>query len=229
MGESLARLKDLPPEDRPQEKLARGGVKELSTRELLALLWRTGCGRRSALALADQLLAATGGLRRLAAASPEELRRVPGIGPAKAAQVLAALELGRRLLALGPEERRPVRSPADAATLMMPEMRFLAKEHFRVLLLDAKNRIVASELVSIGTLNSSLVHPRELFRRAIQTSAAAVILVHNHPSGDPAPSAEDLSLTRRLVEAGKLLGIEVLDHLIIGDNRYVSLKERGLL
>lgn len=229
MNDVLARLKDLPPEERPQEKLLRRGAGELSVRELLALVLRTGMGRRPALILADQLLLRTGGLRRLAAATPEDLCQIPGIGLAKATQVLAGMELGRRLLALGPEERRPLRSPGDAATLMMPEMRFLAKEHFRVLLLDAKNRVFGSELVSIGTLNTSLVHPRELFRRAIQASAAAVILVHNHPSGDPTPSAEDLQLTRRLVEAGRLLGIEILDHLIIGDNRYVSLKERALL
>jgi DNA repair protein RadC len=229
MRDATVRVKDLPPEERPQEKLLSHGAGELSVRELLALLLRTGGGRRTALALADQLMLRTGGLRRLAASSPEDLRQVAGIGPAKAAQVLAGLELGRRLLALGPEERRPLRSPADAAGLVMPEMRFLAKEHFRVLLLDAKNRLLASELVSIGTLNTSLVHPRELFRRAIAAAAAAVILIHNHPSGDPTPSAEDLALTRRLVEAGRLLGIEVLDHLVIGDNRYVSLKERALL
>ncbi len=209
MSGALARVKDLPPEERPQEKLLRRGPADLTTRELLALVWRTGAGRRSALALADHLLVQVGGLRRLASTPPEDLCRIPGIGPAKAAQILAGLELGRRLLALGPEERHPLRSPADAAGLVMPEMRFLPQEHFRVLLLDAKNRVLASELVSIGTLNTSLVHPRELFRRAIQASAAAVILVHNHPSGDPTPSAEDLALTRRLVESGKLLGIEV--------------------
>lgn len=229
MAETSMGLKHLPPEERPQEKLLRHGARELSTRELVALLLRTGNGRRSALALADQLLLGAGGLRRLAGAPPEELRRIPGIGPAKAAQILAGIELGRRLLCLAPEERQPVRSPGEAVGFVMPEMRFLAKEHFRVMLLDAKNRVITTELVSIGTLNTSLVHPRELFRRAIQACAAAVILVHNHPSGDPTPSAEDLSLTKRLVEAGKLLGIEVLDHLIIGDNRYVSLKERSLL
>ncbi|MGE5508469.1 MAG: RadC family protein [Chitinophagales bacterium] len=217
------------PEERPQERLLRHGAATLTPAELLALLIRTGTPRRSALALAEQVLSQTGGLRRLAATSPHELCRIPGVGPAKASQVLAGLELGRRLMAMAPEERRALRSPGEAAGLVMPEMRFLAQEHFRVLLLDAKNRVIANELVSIGTLNTSLVHPRELFRRAIQASSAAVILVHNHPSGDPTPSAEDLSLTKRLVEAGRLLGIEVLDHLVIGDNRYVSLKERGLL
>ncbi|MGE5554481.1 MAG: RadC family protein [Betaproteobacteria bacterium] len=229
MNDALARVRDLPPEERPQEKLWRTGAASLATRELLALVWRTGAGGRTALALADHLLAQVGGLRKLAAIPPAELCRIPGIGPAKAAQLLAGIELGRRLLALGPEERQPLRSPSDVAALVMPELRFLSQEHFRVVLLDAKNQVLALELVSIGTLNSSLVHPRELFRRAIQACAAGVILVHNHPSGDPTPSAEDLALTRRLVEAGKLLGIEVLDHLIVGDNRYVSLKERALL
>jgi DNA repair protein RadC len=229
MKDALARLKDLPLEERPQEKLWRAGAASLATRELLALVWRTGAGRRTALALADHLLVQVGGLRKLAAVPPDDLCCIPGIGPAKAAQLLAGVELGRRLLALGPEERRPLRSPADVAALVMPEMRFLSQEHFRVLLLDAKNRLLASELIAIGTLNSSLVHPRELFRRAIQVCAAGVILVHNHPSGDPTPSAEDLALTRRLVEAGRLLGMEILDHLVVGDNRYVSLKERALL
>ena len=209
MSDARLRVKDLPREERPREKLERRGAAELTNRELLAVLLRTGTSRRSALSLADQVLAQAGGLRGLAQTRLEDLCRVQGVGPAKAAQILAGLELGRRLLALGPEERPPVRSPSDAAGLVMPEMRFLAKEHFRALLLDTKNRVMASELVSIGTLNTSLVHPRELFRRAIQACAAAVILVHNHPSGDPTPSAEDLALTRRLVEVGKIMGIEI--------------------
>lgn len=229
MSDAGLRVKDLPAEERPREKLERRGAADLTNRELLAVLLRTGTRRRSALSLADHVLTKAGGLRGLARTRLEDLCRIEGVGPAKAAQILAGVELGRRLLTLGPEERPPVRSPGEAAGLVMPEMRFLAKEHFRALLLDTKNRVLASELVSIGTLNTSLVHPRELFRRAVQACAAAVILVHNHPSGDPTPSAEDLALTKRLVEVGKIMGIEILDHLIIGDNRYVSLKERALL
>jgi DNA repair protein RadC len=157
------------------------------------------------------------------------LSRVKGIGRAKAAEIAAAIELGRRVSNLAPEKRDSVTCPRDVAELLMSEMRFLAKEHFRVLLLSTKNQVIRNELVSIGTLNASLVHPRELFRSAVQRSCASVILAHNHPSGDPTPSSEDISLTTRVAQAGKVLGIEVLDHIVIGDNTFVSLKEKGVL
>jgi DNA repair protein RadC len=164
----------------------------------------------------------------MADASVEELGQVPGMGNAKAARVLAALELGRRLVSQQGDERPQVRSAADVAGIMMPRLRDSVREEFVALLLDTKHRVIENKTISIGHLNASLVHPRELFRECVRRSAAAVILVHNHPSGDPSPSPDDLSLTKRLEEAGRLLGITVLDHVIVGDNRYISLRERGL-
>jgi DNA repair protein RadC len=199
----------------------------MSVSELISSL--TAREGRRAKHIGDSVLETVGSVRALLDASIEELSAIPGVGPATAKRIKATVELARRLACLPPETRVAVRSPGDVAALLMSEMRFLGTEHFRTLLLDSKNRVIASELVSTGTLNASLVHPRELFRRAIKASSAAVVLAHNHPSGDPTPSAEDLALTKRLVEAGRLLGIEILDHVIIGDNRYVSLKERGLI
>jgi DNA repair protein RadC len=222
-------IKALPEEQRPRERMARVGPEALSDAELLAILLRTGWSRESALELAQRLLARPRGLRYLAQVSLEELAAVKGVGPAKAAQVKAAVELGRRLSRAAQAGRPQVRSPADVAALVMEDMRYLDREHFRTLSLNTKNQLVHLDTISVGSLNSSLVHPREVFKRAVMHSAAAVILVHNHPSGDPAPSAEDVEVTRRLVQAGGILGIAVLDHVIIGDGRYVSLKEEGLL
>lgn len=220
-------MRELPSHERPRERLLSVGERHLSTRELLAILLRTGTARESALTLADRLLAHAGSLRRLAAMAPQDLLQVPGIGPAKAAQVKAALELARRLALEPHHERFAVRHPRDVAGLLMGDMRDLDREVFKVLMLDTKHRIIAIETLSIGDLSGTLVHPRELFKDAMRRNSAAVILVHNHPSGDPEPSPDDIELTRRLVAGGRLLGIEVLDHIIIGDNRYVSLKERG--
>ena len=220
-------MRELPSHERPRERLLLLGERHLSTRELLAILLRTGTARESALTLADRLLAYAGSLRRLAAMSPEDLLQVPGIGPAKAAQIKAALELARRLALEPRHERLAVRHPRDVAGLLMADLRDLDREVFKVIMLDAKHRVLAIETLSVGDLTGTLVHPRELFKDAMRRSSAAVILVHNHPSGDPEPSPDDIDLTRRLVAGGRLLGIEVLDHIIIGDNRYVSLKERG--
>lgn len=222
-------IKSLPAEMRPRERLAAGGPEALSSAELLAIILRTGWREESALALAQRLLARPRGLRYLAEAGYAELAALKGMGPAKAAQVKAAVELGRRLAQAGQAARTVIRSPLDVAALFMEEMRYLDREHFRVLLLNTKNQVLAQEKVSVGSINSSIVHPREVFKRAIKESAAALILVHNHPSGDPAPSREDLEVTKRLMEAGKILGIAVLDHVIIGDGRYLSLREKGLL
>ncbi|MBF7084619.1 DNA repair protein RadC [Desulfallas sp. Bu1-1] len=168
-------------------------------------------------------------LRELAEMTPEELMALPGIGRAKAIRLAAAFELARRLANTMPEDRPSIRSPENAAVLVMGEMRHLDREHFWALLLNTKNRVIAREVISIGTLNSSAVHPRELFKAAIRRSAAAVILVHNHPSGDPTPSQQDIEVTKRMVEAGNIVGINVLDHLVIGDNQFVSLKAQGLM
>jgi DNA repair protein RadC len=195
-------IKGLPEELRPRERMQAMGTQALSSTELLAILIGTGTLGESALELAQRLLQEPGGLRHLAEVPLDQLCRVKGIGVAKAARIKAAVEVGKRLACLGPETRSVIRS------------------------LNTKNQVMAVETISIGTLNSSLVHPREVFKSAVLKSAAAMILVHNHPSGDPAPSKEDLEITRRLAEVGKLIGIEVLDHIIIGDHVFISLKER---
>lgn len=167
------------------------------------------------------------GLRYLVTCALDDLRRVPGVGLAKAVQIKAAVELGRRI-ATASAARVAVRSPRDVSGLVMEEMRYLDREQFRIVLLDSKNQVLGLKVVSVGSLSSSIVHPREVFKEAITRSSAAVILVHNHPSGDPTPSQEDIEVTRRLADAGRLLGIEVLDHIVVGDNRYVSFKEKGI-
>ncbi|HHX49997.1 MAG TPA: DNA repair protein RadC [Clostridia bacterium] len=212
---------------RPREKMQSQGPEALSDGELLAILIRVGGRSESALDLANRLLAQPQGLRFLVEATIEELSRIKGIGLAKASQIKAAVELGRRISLDRGEIRPVIRSPEDVAALLMEKMRFLDREHFQVLTLNTKNQVLGIETAFIGSLNSSIVHPREIFKEAIRRSAAALILVHNHPSGDPNPSPEDLAVTRRLQEAGQLLGIEVLDHVIIGDQRFYSLKQQG--
>lgn len=222
-------LKDLPPEVRPRERLARDGEKSLSDAELLAIILRTGTQQETALELAQRLLYQFGGLQGLYRCSLSELAKVKGVGMAKACQIKAAMEIGRRSFEGSRSEKIFIRSPSDVARLLMSEMRYLDRENLKAVLLNTRNAVLDVVTVSVGTLNASLAHPRECFKEAIRQSAAAVIFVHNHPSGDPSPSPEDISLTRQLIEAGKLLGIEVLDHIIIGDGVFVSLKERGLM
>ncbi|RXZ84539.1 JAB domain-containing protein [Paenibacillaceae bacterium] len=222
-------LRDVPNEERPRERMMHYGAQALSHAELLAILLRTGTRRESAVHLASRVLKECGSLRNLVDMSMEELISIHGIGPAKALQLRAGIELGRRLSRSTMEDKPTVRSPKDAADYMMEQMRYLDKEHFVCLFLNTKNHIIAEQTLSVGTLNASLVHPREVFRAAIKCSSASIICLHNHPSGDPTPSPEDIGLTRRLVEAGTLIGIDILDHIIIGDKRFVSLKEQGLL
>ena len=221
-------IKDLPVEERPRERLKKYGAGSLANAELLAIILRTGVGGENVLNLATRLLARFGGLMGLARASVSELCGEKGIGVAKAAQLKAAMELGRRLLIASPEERLQVKSPADAANLMMTEMGMLEQEHMRLILLDSKNYILDTPTMYIGSLNTSVIRVGELFREAIKQNSAAIIVVHNHPSGDPTPSPEDVAVTELITQAGQLLDIDVLDHLIIGQQRYVSLKERGL-
>jgi len=222
-------MRDYPREERPRERLERYGVGTLSTAELLAIILHSGIKGVSVLQLAQTLLNRFNGLRNLAGATVQELGTVNGIGPAKACELHAAFELGKRL-AISPDTPRPIiTSPLDAVNLLMDELRYLKEEHFRVLLLDTRNQVIVNRDISVGSLNASIVHPRETFKAAISALAAAIIIVHNHPSGDPAPSTEDLSLTARLVKCGELVGIPVLDHLIIGDGRYLSLKEKGMM
>jgi len=221
------RVRDLPPEDRPRERLARHGPSTLSNRELLALVLGSGSTRASALDVAEALLGT--GLRGLASRSLSELENHPGLGLPKAARVVAALELGARLASEGRHPSPAFRTPHDSAAYLLPRYGARPVETFGLLALDVRHRLKREAVVSVGCLTSSLVHPREVFQEAVACRAAALVLFHNHPSGDPEPSAEDLSLTRRLVSAGTLMGIEVLDHVILGAGRFVSLKERGVL
>jgi DNA repair protein RadC len=220
-------VRDLPVEDRPRERLARLGAPALSNRELLAVVVGTGSRRASAIDLAEGLLRR--GLRDLAGRSLADLERGNGLGRAKATRVLAALELGARLSSEPGAATATFRTPQESARYLLPLYGSEPVENFGVLCLDVRRRLKHRKVVSVGCLTSSLVHPREVFKEAVDARAAALILFHNHPSGDPEPSAEDVSITRRLVSAGTLLGIEVLDHVILGAGRYVSLKERGLL
>jgi len=221
-------IKDLPLDLRPRERLAKVGEGALSTAELVAIILRTGVGGQNALTVATGLLSRFGGLSGLARASISELQAVKGMGTAKSAQVKAALELGRRMLLAAPEDRLVVRSPRDLAQVLMAEMAHLDQEHFRTVFLDTRNRVLGSETIYQGSLNASYIRVAEVFRGAVRRNCASIIVAHNHPSGDPAPSPEDVSVTRQLVAAGRLLDIEVLDHLVVGQQRFVSLRERGL-
>jgi DNA repair protein RadC len=225
---SYYRITDLDETERPRERLAELGPQALSNAELIAILLRVGVPGENAVQVGQRLLQDLGGIHGLHKATFEEVCLQHGIGPAKASQIKAAIELGRRLTAQIPDEKPSVHSPGDAAELVRYEMGALEQEHLRVILLDTRNRVVNIEKLYIGSLNASTVRVGEVFRAAIQRSAAAVIVVHNHPSGDPTPSPEDVALTRSIVQAGKLLDIDVLDHLVIGHNRWVSMKERGL-
>ncbi len=222
-------IKELPADERPREKLREHGAHSLGNSELLAILLRTGSHDSSALRLAEHLLDQQEGLAGLGNATMEDLEQIKGIGEAKALTIMAAVELGRRVLSLAPLDRIGIRTPDDVAALLMPRFRYETRENFLAVLLSTKNHVLKTSVISVGSLNASIVHPRELFREAINASAASVILAHNHPSGDPAPSAEDIDLTRKLAEAGKLLDIPVLDHIILGDGKYISLKEKGIL
>lgn len=222
-------MRDVPNEDRPRERMMQFGPSALSHAELLAVLIRTGTLSESAVHLAQRLLKEAGSLRQLVDMSIGQLTKVKGIGPAKALQLQAGIELGRRLARSTNQDTVTVGSPRDAANIVMEDMRYLPNEHFVCLFLNTKNHVLARETLSIGSLNAAIVHPREVFRAAIRRNSASIICVHNHPSGDPTPSQEDIQLTERLMEAGEIIGIDVLDHIIIGDLQFVSLKEQGLM
>ncbi|MBI2908387.1 MAG: DNA repair protein RadC [Chloroflexi bacterium] len=221
------RIQDLPSAERPRERLRHNGADKLSDAELLAIILRTGAHSVSALELANGLVAKFKGLRGLAQAGFADLCELKGLGEAKAAQVKAALELAKRLAAARQEEKPTVSSPRDVFDLLKPEMDLLEQEHMHVVLLNTRNEVVATPLVYKGNVNTSLIRINELFRDAVRYGCPSLIVVHNHPSGDPKPSPEDIEVTRQIVGAGKLLQIEVLDHIVIG-NGYVSLKEQGL-
>ncbi len=222
-------IKDLPVNERPREKMKELGPEKLSNAELLALILRTGYQEETAIRVAERIIFQAGGLRFLPDYTLEELQEIKGIGLAKAVQIKAVLELGKRLAVSTRPASISLTSPQDVARFLMEEMRYYQKEYFRIVLLNTKNQIISVEDVSVGSLNSSIVHPREIFNHPVKKSAASILLVHNHPSGDPSPSKEDLDVTKRLIEAGNILGIQVLDHVIVGDGRYLSFKEEGLL
>ena len=232
-GDGLGRyqptIRDLPQGERPRERLREYGAKHLSNTELIAILLRTGLQGENVLSLSSRLLARFKGLAGLGRASFAELCAERGLSEAKACQVMAALELGRRFVSLAPEERMVISSPKDVANLVMAEMAAFDQEHLRVVLLNTKNEVLSIQEIYIGNVNSSVVRPGEVLRPAVRDNAPSVIVVHNHPSGDPTPSPEDIAITRELLAAGKLLGIDLLDHLVVGSgNRYVSLNEKGL-
>ncbi len=220
---------DLPLSERPRERLLKLGVEALSTQEILSLILGRGIKGESVIVTAQNLLKEFGNLKGIANASIEELIQIKGIGQAKAAQLKAAFELAKRLENFPEETLKPViKSPEDVIKVMKKHFKGKKKEHFWILSLDTRNRLINSKEVSVGSLDSTIVHPREVFKEAISASAASVIFVHNHPSGDPEPSEEDIKLTKRLVQAGDIIGIDVLDHIILGDRKYLSLKARNL-
>jgi DNA repair protein RadC len=222
------RITDLAADERPRERLGKLGPQALSNAELLAILLRVGVTGENAVQVGQRLLQTFGGLAGLHRATFDEVRAQHGIGDAKAAQIKAAIELGRRLTLESPEERPAINSPAEAAALVQYEMSGLEQEHLRVILLDTRNRVLDIVEIYRGSVNSSQVHIGEVFKPAIRRNATAIIVIHNHPSGDPTPSPDDVAVTRAILQAGKLLDIDVLDHMVIGQGRWVSLKERGL-
>ena len=223
------KIKEMLHEDRPRERLRERGARALSLRELLAIVVGSGSGGRSAMDLADGIVASFGSTREMASASVESFASVTGVGMATACRLKAAVELGKRISRATRGEIKVIRSPEDAACLLMDEMKHLDREHFKVILLDSKNSVISIETVSIGTVNASIVHPREVLKPALMKSATSLILVHNHPTGHTSPSREDILLTRRFEKCGRILGIEIVDHIIIGDGSYESLKEGGYL
>jgi DNA repair protein RadC len=222
-------MKDLSPDDRPREKLLRHGSRALGDNELVALVLGIGCRGADVLVIANDLLRAYGGVHGLMRAGGADLGRLPGVGAAKAARLMAALELGRRTLSHAPSARVRLRTPREAAEYLLPTFGARAVEQFGIVLLDSRHRVLKTTVVASGSLNATIVLPRDVFREAVLGGAAAVVAFHNHPSGDPSPSPDDVELTTRLAAAGRLIGIEVVDHVVLGDTRYCSFKELGQL
>lgn len=220
-------MKDYPLESKPIERMLTIGVKALNNNELLAILINSGTREKTALQLATEILSQKK-LSDLKEITPEELKMIPGIGNVKAARIIAALEFAKRIKNEIVEESPYVSCPKDVVNLVMEDMRSYDREHFKAILLNTKNKVLAMETISIGSLNSSLAHPREIFKNAIKRSAASIILIHNHPSGDPEPSREDINLTKELLKVSEILKIKIYDHVIIGDRRYFSMKENNI-
>lgn len=227
--EEKIKLTDLPRNERPREKMLRYGAESLSNGELLAIILRTGSKSENILNLSNRILSQCGGINGLLNSDINDLQNLKGIGEAKATQLLALSELSKRFKSFKSGDEIKIKQPQDAVEYVMEPMRYLKKECLKVIMLNTKNIVIKSVDISIGSLNSSIVHPREVFVEAIKCSSASIIVCHNHPSGDPTPSKEDIGITNRLQECGKLIGIDVLDHIIIGNGTYISLKEKGVL
>ena len=224
------KIKDIVEDERPREKIIAKGVEYLSNTELLAIFVGTGSKNKSAIDIGEEIMSLDkNGLKFLTNCSIEELSQVKGIGVAKACNIKAAVELGRRIATMPKQKCEYISSADDVAQLFMERMRYYEKEHFEILLLNSKGEIIDEKNVSIGDISSSIVSPRETFVWAIRRGAAAMILVHNHPSGNPEPSREDINVTNRLMEVGKIIGIQVIDHIVIGDGTYVSMKREGII
>lgn len=227
--ENTLKIMDLPENERPRERLFRYGPESLSNSELLALILRSGSSGENIINLCNRILKEAGGLNGLLNCNAEEFMKLRGIKGAKAAQLLALAEISKRFKTYKSGEEYRINSPSDAADMVMETMRSLKQEVLKIILVNTKNKVILTKDVSMGSINSSIVHPREVFMEAVRRSAASIIICHNHPSGDPTPSSEDINITHRLKECGKLLGIDLLDHLIIGNGTYISLKEKGIL
>ncbi|MEE8413255.1 MAG: DNA repair protein RadC [Dehalococcoidales bacterium] len=222
-------IHDLPVSERPRERLHKFGAEALSSQELLALILGRGIAGESVTVTAQRLLSRFGSISGISDASLEELAQVRGIGPAKASQIKAAFELANRLDNYPEQaEKQPMKTPDEVVNLVRSRLQHQKKEHFLALLLDTRSQLIKCSEISVGSLDTSIVHPREVFKEALSASAATIIFVHNHPSGDPTPSEDDVALTKRLAQVGEIMGIEVLDHIIIGNNKYLSLKREGL-
>ena len=228
MVEYKATIKELPSSERPREKLLKYGSKRLTDSELIGLIIGSGSQKKTAVELAQEILYYFGGLQSLENLSVEEFMKLKGIGPAKAAQLKAVVELSRRIFAVKEGAKKVINSPRDVVALLTPELKFLKQEVFHLVLLDNRNQVIATPCISRGSLTSSIVHPREVFKEAVRRSSAAIILAHNHPSGVAEPSNKDYNITERLIDAGKIIGINVLDHIIIGEEEYTSMKEQGI-
>jgi len=222
-------MKALSVHDRPREKLLRIGAAGLGDNELIAIIVGSGSRHANALTLAGHILETAGGLHGIPRIGADDLKRLEGMGVAKAAQVLAAVELGRRTLMRGSPKRTQFANPREIASFLLPQFGSRPVEQFGLVMLDTKHRLLRTSIISVGTLDSSPAHPREIFREALSACAACIVLFHNHPSGDPTPSRDDVALTRRLMDAGELMGIDVLDHVVLADTRYFSFKEAGRL
>ena len=227
--EKAIRVMDLPENERPRERILRYGGEVLSNAELLAIILRTGTANENVLNLSSRVIKNCGGLNGILNMSAEGFMSISGIGKAKAAEILAVVEISKRFKSFQSGENIKITQPVDAANIVMEKMRSMKKECLKLIMMNTKNIIISIKDVSIGSLNSSIVHPREVFTEAIKNSSASIIICHNHPSGDPTPSNEDINITYRLRECGKLLGIELVDHIIIGEGNYISMKEKGIL